>query len=129
VRKSLSILAIATIIVATGLTGCRIIGSGKNRATVLDPELRGMLEMETKDPKYNEAGQLLAQAQFRNNGPEGLHIMVQTIFLDVSGASLEPDTPWENKLIPEYSTIHYRKASLREGAVDFEIQVRKGRAQ
>lgn len=113
---------------SAALAGCSSTGSEPERGTVLAPELEGMFEMETKSPEWNEAGKMVAHAELRNRGPDTLHVLVQTLFLDASGRPIEPDAPWENRLIPEYSTVHYQKASLAEGAIDYQIHVRKGQS-
>ncbi len=115
------------LLAAAGLTGCSAMGSAHERVTVVDPDLRDMLRWETKDPKWNEAGQLLAQTNIQNIGPDKQHILLQTMFFDVDGSALEPDAPWVNEIIPEYSTVYYRKTSLREGAVDYQMHVRRGK--
>jgi hypothetical protein len=113
---------------AAALAGCSSTGTEGERGTVLAPDLEGMLVLETEIPEWNEAGKLVAHAELRNLGPDTLHVLVQTLFLDSAGRPLEPDAPWENRLIPEYSTIHYEKASLADGAIDYRIQVRKGQS-
>lgn len=119
-------LTIALALCAAALPGCATGGAEGERGAVLAPDLAGMLELTTQHPEWNEAGKMVAHADLKNNGPDTLHIMVQTLFLDGAGRPIEPDAPWENRLIPEYSTVHYQKAALAEGAVDYQIHVRKG---
>jgi len=113
---------------AAALSGCISTGGDDERGAVLAPDLEGMLVLETEIPEWNEAGKLVAHAELRNLGPDTLHVLVQTQFLDSAGRALEPDAPWENRLIPEYSTLHYEKASLADGAIDYRIRIRKGQS-
>ena len=110
---------------ASGLVGCSTAES--RRASLLDPELKGSLELEVQKPELNDAGQLLAQATIVNRMPDSQHVMIQTMFFDIEGNPIEPGAPWENKILPAYGTVYYRKASLAEGAVDFKIQMRRGK--
>jgi hypothetical protein len=109
---------------AAGLAGCSSLGSTE-RGTVLDPSLHREIALETDPPEWNATGQMVARARLRNLGPDVRQVMVQTLFLDARGNALEPESPWENRLIPEYATVYYSKTALRDGAVDYMINVRR----
>jgi hypothetical protein len=68
---------------------------------------------------------MVARALLRNRDPDVKQVMVQTLFVDARGNALEPGSPWENLLIAEYSTVHYSKTALADGAVDYKIQIRR----
>lgn len=108
--------------------GCALSG-GTDRVELLDPELRGTLVLKEQRPRYNDAGQLLAEAEIRNRAPDTELIMIRTVFFDVEDRPVEVDVPWENRTIPGYGSIYYRRTSLGEGAIDFRIEIRRGKSQ
>ena len=78
---------------ASGLVGCSTAES--RRASLLDPELKGSLELEVQKPELNDAGQLLAQATIVNRMPDSQHVMIQTMFFDIEGNPIEPGATLE----------------------------------
>ncbi len=121
-RKGGSLLVAILAIAAT--VGCQ--GVADPRTSVNDSELARALEVETQAPRWNEAGQLIAQATIVNRTGEPVHILVQTTFFNGDGESLEGNPPWENVLVPEYGSRTVRRESIAEGATEYRVQMRPG---
>ncbi len=113
-------------VLMSGLAGCGPIED--ERGILLDPRLGSSLEMETRTPKWNDAGLLLARATIRNRTSDSLHLLVQTTFLDADGVPLQGNPSWENVIVPEYGSWNHERTAIDTQAVDYQVQVREGKS-
>lgn len=124
-RGALGALLLSFTAATLFLSGCRPVRSDE-RAFVIDPQLRGALQIQSWDPKWNEAGQLEARALIRNYTSDPLHLMVQIVFLDSDEAPLQGNPAWENIIVPQYGQISHKRVAIDQTAVDYRVQVRAG---
>ncbi len=124
--RLVQILAVLIVAIGSfGLTGCGPIAD--ERALLLDPRISGSLEIETREPKYNDAGLLLARATIWNRTDDSLRLLVQTTFLGADGVPLQGNPSWENVVVPEYGTWNHERTAIDPMAVDYRVQLREGK--
>ena len=124
-RGALGALLVAFTASTLLLSGCRPV-RGDGRAFVIDPTLRGALQVQSWDPKWNDAGQLEARALIRNYTSDPLHLLVQVVFLDSDEAPLQGNPAWENIVVPQYGQISHNRVAIDPSAVDYRVQIRAG---
>ena len=118
-------LVLGAGILVSGLTGCYPIMDDQ-RVVLIDPAIGGVLELESRDPRWNDVGQLEARATMRNLTADPLHVLVQTVFLDAEGAPLQGNPSWENVVVPAYGAWNHSRTAIDTRAVDFRIEIREG---